>query len=723
MINKKFKKVVATTMVSIMTLSLTFTNISRMKAASTPKTADLTAYSIEGYAQADHVTGGGILDEEDSNYYQVSTAEELLALLNKKNPNTGSTYNDSMVIEIMNDIDLGYKLLSDTAKSYNVKEAVTPKTHPILKETGVSTVYIQERSNITLFSKNGSKIKHACFVIKGKSNNIIIRNLEFDEIWEWDDSGNYDSNDWDYFTIEGASYDIWIDHCTFHKAYDGVVDIKKASHDITVSWCSFLPGDLTEGSFFMEMMNYIENNQSSFPNYKAARAAGMTFEDMCIYGSAQKKTHLIGHSDSDSTMSQLSATFANNYYKNSMDRLPRIRGGNAHVYNSIMDSSDIWNLKNSLAKRNISTSKVKLVSNGAISTCGASVLLENCYINGINVPLRNNNTNPDKSTYTGKIAALNSYYAIENINRSWSEYTSVDKINYTGNYSFYGNSTDKGSLLGAWPCTPLDFDTDNFKDSLGYQYTLYKATDLPTILPSRVGAGALDFTAEQWMKTTYSTNEIVYDSVIPSPGTEINTTPAPTVTPEVTESPLPTATPIATQTPSATSTPSATEAPTATPVVTETPVSTPTPDTSKTLMELNISNDMSTGTLTSDTTVNGFTFITGGSKWTVDKGTQTFDDTTYTLRAKSGGKGTTTKRAISFDAPANSSLTVYAMSGGSDSRSIALSHDGSVIETKSVLPNNISSLDFSLTSGGNYIIYTPDDSISFYYIKVTQNAD
>lgn len=36
------------------------------------------------------------------------------------------------------------------------------------------------------------------------SNNIIIRNIEFDEIWEWDDytEGAYDRNDWDYMTIE-----------------------------------------------------------------------------------------------------------------------------------------------------------------------------------------------------------------------------------------------------------------------------------------------------------------------------------------------------------------------------------------------------------------------------------------------------------------------------------------------------------------------------------------
>lgn len=58
---------------------------------------------------------------------------------------------------------------------------------------------------------------------------MIFRNLEFDELWEWDEAtkGNYDKNDWDYVTIEGTSSKVWIDHCTFNKAYDGLVDVKK----------------------------------------------------------------------------------------------------------------------------------------------------------------------------------------------------------------------------------------------------------------------------------------------------------------------------------------------------------------------------------------------------------------------------------------------------------------------------------------------------------------
>lgn len=96
------------------------------------------------------------------------------------------------------------------------------------------------------FFQGGYSLKHVAVDING-SENIIIRNIRFDELWEWDEEteGDYDVNDWDYVTVEGGSDQIWIDHCTFHKAYDGVVDIKTdktTETNVTISWCEFLPG-------------------------------------------------------------------------------------------------------------------------------------------------------------------------------------------------------------------------------------------------------------------------------------------------------------------------------------------------------------------------------------------------------------------------------------------------------------------------------------------------
>ena len=80
---------------------------------------------------------------------------------------------------------------------------------------------IKSKSGLTIFSASGATIRHANFNIKDTSN-IIIRNLKFAEMWEWDEAtkGDYDSNDWDFITIGnggGTVFNVWIDHCTFTK--------------------------------------------------------------------------------------------------------------------------------------------------------------------------------------------------------------------------------------------------------------------------------------------------------------------------------------------------------------------------------------------------------------------------------------------------------------------------------------------------------------------------
>lgn len=791
------------------------------------------SFNMEGYAKANNVTGGGVIDTSSSNYIKVSTAEELLAALYKKDPSTNKAWDGARVIEVMNDIDLGYNLLSSTAKSYGAVAAATPKTHPTLKETGVSKVYIDGRSNLTLFSQNGATIKHACFDIKGSSNNLIFRNLTFDELWEYDDSGNYDSNDWDYFTVEGASYNIWFDHCTLYKAYDGLLDIKKASHDVTISWCKMLPYD-KNNAFFMTMMNELENNQSSYSNYKKDRQS-VTFDDMCTYLGAQKKCHLIGHSDNDGDMDKLSATLANNLYIGQMDRIPRLRGGNVHEYNCVMDGTMIWDLKNSLSSRGISVpSTMKLVSNGAISACNGSILLENCDITNVNIPLRNNNTDPDNSSKTGKVAALNTRYTINNISRTWSDYSSVTPQTYNGTYSYTGDSTDADSFLCAWPCNTLSFDTKAFKSSLGYSYNLYQPETLTSLLTTYGGAGSVAMSAADWMSTSYTgallSETVVTPSVTPTTPPSETPSVAPTTETVVTPSVVPSTTAPSTgefdvvgsgsswgtafgynftinnkmaqavdswklvidasdmditsiwcasvsksgntytftpdtwnayiaangsasfgfnangtmptvsdykviytingteytyvsgTTPTSTPvTPSVVPVPTVT-AASPSPSLVPTATAATTGFELNVSTDMTAGTYTSDMTVNGFTFITGGAKWVVDSSNKTCNGVSYTLRAKSGGKGTTTKRAVSFTTTSAGTLTVHAMSGGSSDRNLTLNYNGTDIESETTVSSVVKELTFTLPGAGTYVLYPSDDNVGIFYMKVNAGA-
>lgn len=437
----------------------------------------LAQYALEGYAQSANVTGGSLLKETSENYYTAGTAEEFLdAILSVKKSGRTS------VIELTADVALGNNEVEgfDKYSSFITAHQYYPITHPTLIKTGVSMLKLENMSNLTIYSKNGAKITHTCIDIAGSSN-IIIRNIKFDEIWEWDDEteGGYDRNDWDYMTIEKGSSDIWIDHCTFYKAYDGVIDVKTPKNDsnITISWCEFLPAS-ENNTFFDEMMNTMKENPDNYSYYKHLLDEGMTDQQIYNYAYGQKKTHLLGQSDKDSTAKNITITLANNYYKNSMDRMPRLRYGTAHVYNCIMDAQDLREMRLDIEKTNPELAK-KIVSNGASSNCGAHMLLENCYMSGItNALISGNGSSP-----AGYINAFNTIYMMDGAKQELKVALNTDK---------------EGEVA-------LVQDKDEFKKDLPYTgYTLYAASELDTKVKPYTGAGKLTLTTLQWEKTSYN---------------------------------------------------------------------------------------------------------------------------------------------------------------------------------------------------------------------------
>lgn len=445
----------------------------------------LAKYNAEGFAASAGVTGGGLLKETNSNYYKVKDADEFLdaitAIKNKKGVPS--------VIELTADINLGYNEITDVTKypSNVLAKHNDALINPILMKSGVSKVYIQDISNLTIFSAKGYSIKHAAIDIK-QSSNIMIRNIKFDELWEWDehDSGDYDTNDWDYMTIENASTGIWIDHCTFYKSYDGVIDMKTdmqhdAEMDITVSWCEFLPGS-EDNIFFNEMMDYLDKNVDDCPYYKSLLDAGMSKSQIWWYAYGQKKTHLLGQSDEASTNENLKVTFANNYYYNSMDRMPRVRFGTAHVYNCMISSQELANARASITNENAAK---HIVSNGASSTCGAHVLMENSVIDGVTNALNSGNG----SSPAGYINAINTDYFLKGIKA---------KLEVTNN-----NTQKDGALIQ---------DADEFISGLPYSYVTYDSNALETLMVPYAGAEKMKFTTLQWEKSSYIDDKPVVTS-------------------------------------------------------------------------------------------------------------------------------------------------------------------------------------------------------------------
>lgn len=208
----------------------------------------------------------------------------------------------TVIIEVMNDIDLS---------SLDNHGGGNPADYP--------TGEIFLRSNKTLFSRHGATIRGGTLRIGkaslGPQQNIIIRNLKFRDLWVLDPGGSYDTYGWDYIHIEEGCHHIWIDHCDFEKVYDGMIDMTHAVDFVTVSWCVFRN---------------------------------------------QKKCHLIGHSDNNAAedIGRLNVTFHHNHYVNVEERMPRMRFGNAHVFNLYSEN---------------------LGGNGIQSTANAAVLVENSY--------------------------------------------------------------------------------------------------------------------------------------------------------------------------------------------------------------------------------------------------------------------------------------------------------------------------------------------------------
>jgi pectate lyase len=452
-----------------------------------PPSTNLFNFDLAGFAAA--TTGGGILPETDVNYRKVYTPDDFrLALAN-----------DSLkVIEIMSDLNLGWNEIPSSAQTGDFRQNTAPSLHPALIASGVSLIDIQDKNGLTIFSANGATIRHAEFNVK-RCNNLIIRNLRFDELWEWDEltKGDYDSKDWDFMTIDMNSTNVWVDHCDFTKAYDGVVDIKGGSHNITISWCRFMGDDGGTNSFVRQQINALEQNSSSYSMYDFLRTRGFSVEDIIAITRSQKKGHLVGATEFNAQNANLSVTLHHNYYFNFQDRMPRLRGGNSHVFNVYLLNTEALAAKrlrdarvaamtpSDALKLSNGTYKFDVTLNGAISTEDGAVLVEKSHIVDTTCPIRNNQTDPANPDYTGKIRALDTIYTLDAA-------------------TFRGGSEDPGSPLAPVPAPPKSFSWNGFT-ILPYSYTLDDPTSLAATLTSTngPGSGVITWAKTNWLKTAY----------------------------------------------------------------------------------------------------------------------------------------------------------------------------------------------------------------------------
>ena len=157
---------------------------------------------------------------------------------------------------------------------------------------------------------SGSGISGGGLNLSGVSN-VIIRNLVF---------RNADD---DSINVQESARNIWIDHNDLSNGHDGLVDIKRGSDFVTVSW------------------NHFHNHD---------------------------KTALLGHDDGNGSqdIGHLRVTYHHNWFDGTTQRHPRVRFGNpVHVYNNYYNGNSGY---------------------GVASTCNAGVLVERNYFENVSHP-------------------------------------------------------------------------------------------------------------------------------------------------------------------------------------------------------------------------------------------------------------------------------------------------------------------------------------------------
>jgi pectate lyase len=166
----------------------------------------------------------------------------------------------------------------------------------LIEAENTTVISIKRGRNISIIGDSDvqggfGELKNISLNIRQYSN-VIIRNLKIREVFYPHDG----------LTIDECHH-VWIDHCEFHSkigpgigvdTYDGLLDIKKGSHNVTVSWCRF-------------------------------------YDHM--------KTVLIGHSDNNGEQdANLEVTFHHNWFSNTDGRNPSLRFGKVHYFNNYLEN-------------------------------------------------------------------------------------------------------------------------------------------------------------------------------------------------------------------------------------------------------------------------------------------------------------------------------------------------------------------------------------------------
>jgi pectate lyase len=173
--------------------------------------------------------------------------------------------------------------------SANLAAAISGDTPKVVQVSGTLTGsgMIDVGSNTTIIGLGIDATLDGFGLRVDGENNVIITNLIFT-----------DSDD-DGVTIEDDAHHVWVHHNRFEPNFDGALDIRRGASYVTVAWNHFVGTD---------------------------------------------KTMLVGSNDAEFETIDSKVTYHHNWFDGSVQRNPRIRFADVHVFNNHYDGVTSYGL-------------------------------------------------------------------------------------------------------------------------------------------------------------------------------------------------------------------------------------------------------------------------------------------------------------------------------------------------------------------------------------------
>lgn len=474
------------------------------------------------------------------------------------------------VVELAADLNLGYKYLDAQGVNTNgvVKQISdyskgnAPISSPDLMRDGVSRMNLQNRNGFMLYSRNGSTIYH-CEIGITNCNDVVIRNIGIQGLNEWDDldagmsgtPGGHKRYDWDNISVF-ESKNVWIDHCSLGIAYDGSVDITDAS-TVTLSWNVIGEPDERLMQEMQNTMDYMEEKYKKGEGlrfYTALRDGGATKEQIMAFSLLNDKVHAFSCSEGYYEKNIYDRiTMAFNFYKNSCQRVPQIRCGNAHMYNCWINSDDYIRACEDMAEARSYAGKKGCSVLGlcrANSALGGSTIgTDTCVFEGVINPIIGSEIQGFGTVDLGyQYGAVNHNLIVNSSTRRYGKESYIgsswdnngDNAFVTANH-WNGNKVSFNDFKWAkWKDITKDaskasdtviylpeseaakFGYGEFyekfyigTEELGYDYQIVPLEEVKDTLTKYSGCGKVSLSGAEWLQTEYETektgNRVVFD--------------------------------------------------------------------------------------------------------------------------------------------------------------------------------------------------------------------